>query len=313
MNVGSKMERSGMVDAAYLASQVGGRYGTAQAAQQEAARQQKAAEREASETSEQRKPGLRDQQMSPGQDAATNGAGGVADGTGDFTGSFDVTADDARPGLGDGDGGGRADEKRDNEKQRADAKAKAMAKVAGKLRKQRESKPDTPERAYSSSKLCNALFTFECARRLEAAAVPVDCCLVSPGLTNTGLFRNYPIWYRAATWPARAFFLRTPEEAAEGILWSALAAEAEGITGQFWADGQPYRARATTSASGALANVVTAIARDPAQMAGTSRAADERALGRSRMGDLEGLEEEDGQGLLPRWWLSSAAGAMDEE
>ena len=48
---------------------------------------------------------------------------------------------------------------------------------------------------YASSKLCNSLFTAELHRRLEAQKRHVDCLCVSPGMVDTGLWRDYPLWY----------------------------------------------------------------------------------------------------------------------
>ena len=97
---------------------------------------------------------------------------------------------------------------------------------------------------YANTKLCNALFTFEAARRIRAMQsrgdpdTPlVDYNLVTPGMVNTGLFRDYPWYFRALTWPWRAGFLRTSGEAAEGVVWACVAAEAEGKSGFFFGDG----------------------------------------------------------------------------
>ena len=45
---------------------------------------------------------------------------------------------------------------------------------------------------YASSKLGNSLFTTELSRRLKGS--PVDCMCVSPGMVDTGLWRDYPFW-----------------------------------------------------------------------------------------------------------------------
>ena len=43
-------------------------------------------------------------------------------------------------------------------------------------------------RAYGRSKLCNILFTYELARRLEGSGVTVNA--LHPGLVRTGIARN---------------------------------------------------------------------------------------------------------------------------
>ena len=50
---------------------------------------------------------------------------------------------------------------------------------------------------------------------------------VTPGMVDTSLWRNFPLWYRAVTYPIRRVALRTPDEAALGVVWAALSVEAE--------------------------------------------------------------------------------------
>ena len=66
---------------------------------------------------------------------------------------------------------------------------------------------------------------------------------VSEGLpvvavVNTALFRGYPMWYRAVTWPVRALYLRPAAEAAEGVVWAVTARGIEGQSGKYYADGK---------------------------------------------------------------------------
>jgi NAD(P)-dependent dehydrogenase (short-subunit alcohol dehydrogenase family) len=74
-----------------------------------------------------------------------------------------------------------------------------------------------PMGTYCDTKLCNMLHANSLASFLDPASVTVST--VTPGMVNSGLFRGYPPWYRAVTWPVRALYLRTPEEAAEGVVW----------------------------------------------------------------------------------------------
>ena len=74
-----------------------------------------------------------------------------------------------------------------------------------------------PMGTYCDTKLCNMLHANSLASFLDPASVTVST--VTPGMVNTGLFRGYPMWYRAVTWPVRALYLRTPAEAAEGVVW----------------------------------------------------------------------------------------------
>lgn len=56
---------------------------------------------------------------------------------------------------------------------------------------------------------------------------------VSPGMVNTGL------WFQTLTSPVRSIALRTPEDAAQGIIYAIAAKESEEInTGSFLVDGR---------------------------------------------------------------------------
>jgi NAD(P)-dependent dehydrogenase (short-subunit alcohol dehydrogenase family) len=74
-----------------------------------------------------------------------------------------------------------------------------------------------PMGTYCDTKLCNMLHATSLAGFLDPEHVTV--ATVTPGMVNTGLFRSYPVWYRAVTWPVRALYLRPPSEAAEGVVW----------------------------------------------------------------------------------------------
>ena len=74
-----------------------------------------------------------------------------------------------------------------------------------------------PMGTYCDTKLCNMLHAKSLASFLDPARVTVST--VTPGMVNSDLFRHYPAWYRLVTWPVRALYLRTPEEAAEGVVW----------------------------------------------------------------------------------------------
>ena len=56
-------------------------------------------------------------------------------------------------------------------------------------------------------------------------------------MVNSGLFRSFPAWYRLLTWPVRALYLRTPAEAAEGVVWALTAEAVGGESGSYYADG----------------------------------------------------------------------------
>ena len=93
----------------------------------------------------------------------------------------------------------------------------------------------TPMIVYASSKLCTSLLTAETYRRLRGQHV--DCVCVSPGMVDTSLWRNYPLWYRVITWPFRRFYLRTPDEAASGVVFALAAPFQAEWGGQLVSDG----------------------------------------------------------------------------
>ena len=79
------------------------------------------------------------------------------------------------------------------------------------------------------------LLADELAARRWAGRVAV--LTVSPGMVDTGLWRHFPLWYQAVTWPVRATALRSVDDGAVGVVWAAAAREAEGLSGVLLADG----------------------------------------------------------------------------
>lgn len=94
--------------------------------------------------------------------------------------------------------------------------------------------------AYSNSKLANVLFTYELARRLAGTGVTANC--VHPGVvrTNMGHGERYPLSWRVLAAVSRPFW-RTPEEGARTSVYVATAAELEGVSGRFFANGREAR------------------------------------------------------------------------
>ncbi len=82
--------------------------------------------------------------------------------------------------------------------------------------------------AFGRSKMCNLLFTYELARRLEGTGVTVNA--FHPGLVRTGLMSEAPALLRVTI----GFLSHPPEKAATAIAHLALADGTEGVSGRFF-------------------------------------------------------------------------------
>ena len=100
---------------------------------------------------------------------------------------------------------------------------------------------------YASSKLAQLLLFLELDRRLRAAGNPVDSLCVSPGMVDTGLWRNYPLWYQAVTFPFRRVYLRSPDEAARGVVYCLVSPAMEANGGKFLYDCESIQPSASAS------------------------------------------------------------------
>jgi NAD(P)-dependent dehydrogenase (short-subunit alcohol dehydrogenase family) len=100
-----------------------------------------------------------------------------------------------------------------------------------------------PMRVYGQSKLCNILFTYELARRLEGSTVTANC--LHPGAVATRLGQNNG---RLATLGTKllAPFFRTPEGGADTAVYLATAPEVRTTTGGYFANRRPIRSAAIT-------------------------------------------------------------------
>ena len=86
--------------------------------------------------------------------------------------------------------------------------------------------------AFGVTKMCNLLFTYELARRLEGSGVTVNA--VHPGLMKSSLMREAPLVMRWLTQLAST----APTKAASSLVYLALAPEMAGVTGKFFKDGK---------------------------------------------------------------------------
>jgi retinol dehydrogenase-14 len=95
------------------------------------------------------------------------------------------------------------------------------------------------QRAYNQSKLANVMFTYELARRL--AGTGVTAAVLHPGVTRTAFGAEDPTaMMRAMTAIARPF-MKTPQQGAATPIYLASSAEAEGVTGQYFANRRPKK------------------------------------------------------------------------
>lgn len=82
-------------------------------------------------------------------------------------------------------------------------------------------------RAYRQSKLATVLWTRELARRLEGTGVTANA--VHPGVAFTKLVYRISSLSRLVKW-----FLKSPDEAAEGPVYLATSPEVEGVSGGYF-------------------------------------------------------------------------------
>eukprot|EP00536_Pseudo-nitzschia_multiseries_P002616 jgi/Psemu1/301470/fgenesh1_kg.35_\ len=93
----------------------------------------------------------------------------------------------------------------------------------------------TPVKHYGDTKLCNQLLATVLAERWPETKV----FTVSPGMVDTGLWRNFPSWFQMLTWPVRKVALRSPEDAALGVVYACASDEAGNEkSGTFFVDGR---------------------------------------------------------------------------
>ena len=90
--------------------------------------------------------------------------------------------------------------------------------------------------AYKRSKLCNILFTYELARRLEGENITANA--LHPGLVRTNIARNNGLLGRVVN-----FFIGVRginvDRGAETPVYLAASPEVEGVTGRYFVDCRP--------------------------------------------------------------------------
>jgi len=90
-------------------------------------------------------------------------------------------------------------------------------------------------RAYCDSKLANVVFTRELSRRLAPFGVTANC--LHPGFVRSRLFREATgPWRYAVGNPLAARIARTPERAADTLVWLAASEAAGSCNGEYFVD-----------------------------------------------------------------------------
>jgi retinol dehydrogenase 14 len=93
------------------------------------------------------------------------------------------------------------------------------------------------QQAYSQSKLANIMFTYELAHRLDGTGVTATA--VHPGVVRTGFAAEDPPRLGKVFLPMLRVFLKSPDQGAATSVYLACSPEVEGVTGAYFADGQP--------------------------------------------------------------------------
>lgn len=96
-----------------------------------------------------------------------------------------------------------------------------------------------PNRMYGQSKLANALFSLELARRFRDAASPATANALHPGVINTNLGRHFDAWKRVAASLIGWTFMKSIEEGAATSCYLATAPTLATVSGYYFEDCNP--------------------------------------------------------------------------
>lgn len=118
-----------------------------------------------------------------------------------------------------------------------------------------QGRPYRMMQAYGQSKLGNIHFTRELARRLEGRGVTVNC--VFPGVfrSNLGGTDGAQGLFWKAVDRLLGWALKTPEQAAERVMYLLTSDEVAGVSGQYFGDRVPIKAPAQADDAAANARV----------------------------------------------------------
>lgn len=93
--------------------------------------------------------------------------------------------------------------------------------------------------SYSTSKLCNILFTKGLNERLKGTGVTANC--LHPGGVDTDIFQNKPVLMRLFI----RYFFKSPWEGAQTSIYLAVADEVADVSGKYFVDCKPSTVSAT--------------------------------------------------------------------
>ncbi|MAT91943.1 MAG: oxidoreductase [Halioglobus sp.] len=95
------------------------------------------------------------------------------------------------------------------------------------------------QQAYGRSKLANALFSFELARRLQGSGITSN--VVHPGLVKTNIARTAPGWLRTAFDLFGGVVAKSPAQGAATQVYVATSPALAGVSGAYFEDCNPVR------------------------------------------------------------------------
>lgn len=98
-------------------------------------------------------------------------------------------------------------------------------------------------RAYANSKLCNLLFTYELARRVEGTGIAVHA--VHPGTIASGFGRNTPGFFRSLV-RLGSPFMGSPEKGARTVIHLATAPDVADAPAAYWISDRIRRSSAAS-------------------------------------------------------------------
>ncbi|XP_060733199.1 dehydrogenase/reductase SDR family member on chromosome X-like [Tachysurus vachellii] len=95
--------------------------------------------------------------------------------------------------------------------------------------------------SYTRSKLAQLLFTYHLHQELQSGGYAVTVNAVDPGVVDTELYRNMSFLEKLAQKLIASVLFRTPEQAAETVVYAAASQDFEGVSGCYLHEGKPVK------------------------------------------------------------------------